>query len=103
VHTDSYTFNVDDFPGLTAGAEVEVEFSYRPGSSDFFAGGCWNPGDSPELKVGAAYPTEGETSVVDGISYYGQFSPIGPFLEYVERFLYENPPEPYYDSFYPED
>lgn len=88
------TFTAEEFPGLPDGAEVEVEFNYRYGSSDYFAGGCWNPGDPSEIEVGEAYPIEGEGSVVDGVSYYGQFSPIGPWLEMIERQINDDPPEP---------
>lgn len=40
---------------LADGRSLLVEYSYAHGGSDYFAGGCWNPGDPDECEVVKAY------------------------------------------------
>lgn len=76
----------DDAPSCI---EIEVPYNYSGGSSDFFAGGCWNPGDSPEVETGTAWFIDD-----DGVRCEVNLLPAE--TERVENWIAENPPEPDY-------
>jgi len=73
--------------------EIEVPYTYRGGGTDYFAGGCWNPGDAAEVELDTAWfvNDDGERCEVDLLEAE---------YEKVEQHIYENPPEPDYGDDY---
>jgi len=80
----------DDAPSCL---EIEVPYSYRGGGPDYFAGGCWNPGDPVEVETGVAW-------FVNEHGERGEVSLLQPETERVELHIAENPPEPDYGDDY---
>ena len=72
--------------------EIVVPYDYRPGGSDYFAGGCWNPGDPAEVETGQPW-------FVNDAGQRCEVSLVEPEWERIDTYIYENPP----DDDYPED
>lgn len=79
----------DDAP---SSIEIVVPYDYRGGCHDYFAGGCWNPGDPPEVETGQPW-------FVNDAGQRCEVSLLEPEQERVEAHIYGNPP----DDDYPED
>lgn len=80
----------DDAPCVV---EIKVPYRISGGGSDYFAGGCWNPGDPLEIEMGTAWflndhGTRCEVNLLD------------PESERVELHIAENPDEPDYGDCY---
>ncbi len=73
----------DDAP---SSIDIVIPYNYSGGGSDYFAGGCWNPGDSAEVETGTAmyFNEAGEWCEVNLTEAE---------RERVETWIYENPPE----------
>ena len=66
--------------------DIEVPYNYRGGGHDYFAGGCWNPGDDPEVEIGVAW-------FIDEQGHRCELVLLEPETERVETWIYENPPD----------
>ncbi|SNY94084.1 hypothetical protein SAMN04515647_4407 [Cohaesibacter sp. ES.047] len=69
------------------GAEITVEYDYKEGSGDYFAGGCWMPGDDAEVEIIAAFGNDGGVTLTTAE------------CEAIEAAIYADPPnvDPYDD------
>lgn len=76
----------DDAP---SSVDIIVPYNFSGGCGDYFAGGCWNPGDPSEVETGTAmyFNDHGEWCEVNLTDVE---------RERVELYIYENPPEPDY-------
>lgn len=79
--------------GVPASVEIVVPYSYSPGCGDYFAGGCWNPGDPPEVETGQPW-------FVNEAGERCEVSLLEAEQEPVGTYIYENPPEPDYGDDY---
>lgn len=73
--------------------EIEVPYSYYGGCNDYFAFGCWNPGDPPEVECGQPW-------FVNEDGQRCEVSLLPDVWERIETYIYENPPEPDYGDDY---
>ena len=76
----------DDAP---SSIEIGIPYRYSGGSGDYFAGGCWNPGDPVEVEVGVAY-------FLDECGVRCEVNLTEAEMARVELHIAENPPEPDY-------
>jgi hypothetical protein len=73
--------------------DIVVPYSYYGGCNDYFAGGCWNPGDAPEVETGVAW-------FVDDDGIHCEVSLLPPEQERIDTWIAEHPPEPDYGDDY---
>lgn len=101
VRTDFHHWSHDTDWTLESGPEdapssidIVIPYNYRGGSHDYFAGGCWNPGDSAEVETGTPW-------FIDETGTYCEVNLLEPETERVETWIYENPPsDDYYEGDY---
>ena len=80
----------DDAP---SSIEIGVPYSYYGGCDDYFAGGCWNPGDGVEIEIGTAY-------FIDADGVRCEVNLTEAEVARIEQHIAENPPEPDYGEDY---
>jgi hypothetical protein len=80
-------------PDAPSSIEIGVPYSYSEGCDDYFAGGCWNPGDPIEIETGLAY-------FIDENGVRSEVCLLEPEQERVQLHIAENPPEPDYGDDY---
>jgi hypothetical protein len=73
----------DDAPACL---DIYVPYSYSGGCSDYFAFGCWNPGDPPEVELGQPWFVNDEGQHCEVSLLPGEYDRI-------ELYVHENPPE----------
>lgn len=67
--------------------DIVVPYSYYGGCNDYFAFGCWNPGDAPEVETGTPW-------FVDDNGVRCEVNLTEAERERIETYIAENPPEP---------
>lgn len=72
----------DDAP---SSIEIMVPYNYSGGGPDYFAFGCWNPGDDPEVETGTPW-------FVDDAGQFHEVNLTEAERERVETWICENPP-----------
>jgi len=73
--------------------DIVVPYRYYDGCSDYFAGGCWNPGDSPEVETGTPW-------FFDDMGRRCEVNLTETERARIETYIAENPPEPDYGEDY---
>jgi hypothetical protein len=73
--------------------DICVPYSFSGGGHDYFAGGCWNPGDPVEVETGTAY-------FIDDDGVRCEVNLTEAETARVELHIAENPPEPDFEEDY---
>ncbi|MDH7638926.1 hypothetical protein [Sphingomonas oryzagri] len=66
--------------------DIVVPYSFSGGCNDYFAGGCWNPGDPAEVEIGTPW-------FVDDAGIRCEVNLTAAEIERIELHILENPPE----------
>lgn len=87
-------------PEDVASVDIMVDYDYRGGGFDYFAYGCWNPGDPCEIEITRV--AVGEHVGPGRLDFEWRELSLLPTEERrVLDYIAENPPEdPYYEDDY---